>query len=957
MNICGGFIVKEKKRIESIGSDVYEILHTRTGLNVLYVKNDDKNKVFCATFRTPPSDDSGAPHILEHSVLCGSEKYMAKDLFNELMKGSVNTYLNAMTFSDKTMYPVASVNEKDFFNLAGVYLDSVFNPAIREKPEFFAQEGWNYHMRTRRSPVEIHGIVYNEMKGAYAQPERLLIKRIDEALFKGTPYEYDAGGVPRSVPALTHERLVSFYDTYYAPSNCHIYLYGDLDIEKALSLVSDALGERAAKHSPGISFETLFTEETPEITYARYSVSEKKKDGCYFAASFPACGYTDFFTSCALEILNYILTGNDAAPLRAKFRESGLCGDFLSHFRESASRTSVSFVGKNCREGDFPEFRRLLGKTLREIYENGLDSELITAALNKWEFLLNEEDYGERPTGLFYGILAASAWVYGGDVYSALNVKETYARVAAEAREGLFERLLKEYLVENERVRYTILTPEKNLLEVEEAELKARLAAFKRSLSDAELKELAAQTRALDRFRKKPDSKRALRRIPTLAPADVPVDITEYGCEYEENGVFLRHNKAGIDYINLHFDLRCVPDVLVPYCGLLKEILGRTDTASYTADKLINALNASAGGVRYTADALQSTDGYFPRFNIKIKALGKNTETVLTLINEAISPKLEVSAVSKILAETLLKTESSFRASGHTIAVNRALSYMFPSAGFIDSVSGIGFYDEISGKTPEEITDNLNRLVEIIFRRENMFYGAAFDGDAVKKKIGVFEGGLKGVVRAGFGLCEPVPVYASPRQNEGFILDSGVSFNAKAYNLFDACDRYSGKLQVAKAILSLGYLWRELRNRGGAYGCGAGFTRGGCGYFYSYRDPEVQKTYEIFDGCFTELISYTISRNEFERYIINAMKPFEKPLKPHEILDMATSDRLLGITSDMRRTERAEILSTNLPEINSIGETLSRLAGRGCLCTLGNKSKVAQGNVFADTRLLAQSKA
>lgn len=943
------FKIVQRTKINNGDAESIRLRHTPTGLTVQYIKNDDPNKVFFTAFRTPPFDNSGAAHILEHSVLCGSKKYKAKDLFNELMKGSINTYLNAMTFSDKTVYPVASLNAKDFFNLMDVYLDSVFHPMLYEKPEFFDIEGWNYALEKKSAPIEIKGIVYNEMKGAYSAPERVLIKKIDEMLYANTPYQFDSGGVPAAIPTLTYEKLVAFHSKYYAPANCLAFLYGDLDIQQALEMLDASVKSLGKKRPPRLSLApVLLDSDFPKSETAFYSVREPKPNGAYYAVSYDACPYHNAEEVLALEILAHLLGGDDAAPLKAAMGKSGICGSFSVYYRSSAYQTSFSLVGKNCKEDAFEDYLAILNQAMAEVKQNGFLETAITAALNKWEFYIKEEDFGNQPPGLYYGIEAAAAWVYGADSNTVFGTKDALAAIRKKAGEGLFEQLFEKYFLQNPRFIHTQLLPKERLMESAEEALAERLADLKSSLADEELKQLVRRTKALDRFRKKPVSDRVLRKIPKLQISDLPKEVETFDYTLHENALLLASEKEDIEYIHLYFDIGHIPAPLLPYCGLLKYLLGKTATPEMGAETLIEQINTYAGKVSCTTDVLQQTDGsYTPRFNIKIRTLHHNTERVLHLVQQMIQPVWEDGRLRQLLDETLLGLESYFSSNGHSAAATRSLAHIFPASNAADLTGGIGFYREIAGRPLEEIKSQLTDACKCIFQKQQLFIGvSAKSGNpsALKKAERFAAELLQGEkpIFASLPVLDPV--------NEGFILDGGVSYDAVGYNFYQVLPQYSGQLQVARSLLNLTHLWHEIRNKGGAYGCGCNLSRNGMLSFYSYRDPEIDKTYRIFDASFEFLKTYQEDADVFSKYIINAIKPFTRPYKGYEALDTATANHLLGLTDALRQQERDEILSATPEDIHALGEALGALTTKAhALCTLGDGAKISGNPIFSLT--------
>ena len=805
-----------EQEISDIHSRGYLLKHKKSGARVMVLENDDNNKVFNIAFRTPPADSTGVAHILEHSVLCGSKHFPLKDPFVELVKGSLNTFLNAMTYPDKTMYPVASCNDQDFKNLMHVYLDAVFFPNIYEKEEIFRQEGWHYEMKDPDSPVTINGVVYNEMKGAFSSPEDVLDREIFNSLFPDTPYGVESGGDPNCIPDLKYSQFLSFHSRYYHPANSYIYLYGDMDMEERLNWM-DPVDSQIPRQKPFDQVKEI------EMEYP-VSESEPVEENSYLSYNLVVGDSLDVEQCIAFEVLDYVLLSAPGAPLKQVLLDAGIGKDILGSYEDGIYQPFFSIVAKNARPENKEKFLSLIRETLEKIVKEGIDQKAVAAGINYMEFRFREADYSSFPKGLMYGIDVFDSWLYDeSKPFDQLMRLDIYKSLKEKAGTGYFEGLIRKYLLDNTHASVVVVNPKRGLAAQRDAQLEEKLAQYKASLSREELENLVKATAHLKEYQDAPETEEALKTIPLLKREDIARETGKfYNTEKHAGETLILHHDLytnGIGYLNLLFNTRKVPARLVPYLGILKSVLGYVDTEHYTYGELFNEINARTGGILFGIQVFgNARDNRLTTHmvGIKAKALYEDLPFVFQMIREIICTSRldDEKRLYEILAKMKSRMQMSMVSAGHSTAVNRALSYFSENAYFQEKIAGIDFYDLI---------DDLEKN----FQEKK--------GEIIENEV-LGEGETENVV------LEPV----FENKNEGFQTSGQVQYVATAGNFAEAGYEYTGALRILKVMLSYEYLWTNIRVKGGAYGCMSGFRRTGDGFLVSYRDPHLKNTLEVF---------------------------------------------------------------------------------------------------------------
>lgn len=957
--LLNGFRLEETVKVNEINSIAKVYIHNKSGAKVLYLENDDDNKVFSISFRTPPKDSTGVAHIIEHSVLCGSKKFPVKEPFVELAKGSLNTFLNAMTFGDKTMYPVASKNDKDFNNLMDVYLDAVFNPNIYKDPFILMQEGWHYDIENKEDELSYKGVVYNEMKGALSSPESLLFRKISETLFPDTTYGVESGGDPDYIPDLTQEKFIEFHKKYYHPSNSFIFLYGDLNIKEKLKF----LDENYLRNYDKIEVDSKIPMQKPfdkiKEVVEGYSISKNDddKNKSYLSLNYVVDTALNDEIYLAFDMLEYILLDAPGAPLKKALIEKGIGNDVFGMFDNGSLQPVLSIIAKGTEESKKEEFKNVVYSTLKEITEKGIDKKAIEGAINKREFELRENDYNRYPKGLVFNIKVMDSWLYDGDPLMHLKYEDSIGKIKTALTTKYFENLIQKYILDNTHSSLLVVKPKKGLEEEKAENLKAKLKKFKESLSEDDLNKLIDNTKKLKERQVTPDSEEALQSIPTLKitdlerkPEKLPLKEKSYkGVKVLHSDVFT--NK--ILYTNLIFNTNHIEEKYVQYLPLLARILGRIDTKNYSYDDLAKEININTGGIDYSASAYMynnDNDNLYPFFNVRGKVLEDKIEKLFQLEKETIlNTKFDdEKRLKEILDESKSRLEMSLNDRGHMVASARALSYVSKSNKYIELTSGISYYKFINNlvnnfeEKKGETLDILSKLSGEIFNKENLLVSLTCD----EQEFSTFEKNF-GIIFDGLGenSCEKknYDFRSISDKNEAFTSSSKVQYVAKAANLTELNEAYNGKYLVLKSILSLDYLWNKVRVMGGAYGGFSSFARNGNLFFVSYRDPNLTNTINIYDEAYKYIENFDANELEMTKYIIGTISELDTPLTPSIIGDRVTVNYIKNITYENLVKEREEVLSVTPEKIRSMANVVKKAMEENNLCVVGNES-IMQNN-------------
>lgn len=953
--------VQKEEDLKGIKAKGYLLRHRKSGARVVYIENDDNNKVFSIGFRTPPSDSTGVPHIMEHSVLCGSRNFPAKDPFVELVKGSLNTFLNAMTYPDKTVYPVASCNDQDFQNLMHVYMDAVFYPNIYEHEEIFRQEGWSYQLDSAEDKLKYNGVVYNEMKGAFSSPEGVLDRVILNTLFPDTSYANESGGDPEVIPELTYEQFLDFHRKYYHPSNSYIYLYGDMDIEEKLHwLDQEYLGKYDREPVDSrIRFQEPFAEMQEKVIPYSIASEESEEDNTYLSYNKVVGTSLDKELYLAFQILDYALLSAPGAPLKKALTDAGIGKDIMGSYDNGIYQPIFSVIAKNANEEQKEEFIQVIEDVLRASVKNGIDTKAIEAGINYYEFRYREADFGNYPKGLMYGLQMMDSWLYDEEKpFIHIEALDTFEFLKKQIGTGYYEELIQKYLLDNPHGAIVIVTPEKGRTARMEAELEEKLQKYKESLTAEEVEAFVQKTQALEAYQSEPESEENLEKIPVLKREDISREIEPIiNEEMTLAGVpviFHEIETNGIGYVDVLFDMSLVEEQDLPYVGILQSVLGIINTERYDYGTLFNEINVNTGGIGTSLELYNDVTNirekaFKATFEIKGKALYGKLPVAFDMMREILmeSKLNDGKRIREILAMLKSRLLMKFQSSGHVTAVLRAQSYASPAAKLKDMTNGIAFYETVSyieehfEEEKEKLSEKLIDLSKKLFCGDNMMlsYTAAREGlEGLEEMVEKLKNSLHTRTAEEDKRC----VIHCEKKNEGFKTASKVQYVAKAGNFIDQGVAYTGALQILKVIMSYDYLWQNIRVKGGAYGCMSNFNRIGEGYFVSYRDPNLKRTLDVYDGVVDYLKNFTVSERDMTKYIIGTMSGIDQPMTPASKGERSMNLYMNKVSAEMIREERNQILDAEQDDIRALYKVAEAVLQADQMCVIGGEDKIEE---------------
>lgn len=961
--------VLEQRPLDDLHSEGCILRHKKSGARIAVIANDDDNKVFYVGFRTPPEDSTGVPHIIEHTVLCGSDKYPVKDPFVELVKGSLNTFLNAMTYPEKTIYPVASCNDKDFQNLMSVYMDAVFHPNIYKYQEIFKQEGWHYELEDEDSPITINGVVYNEMKGAFSSADDVLQRQILNSLFPDTSYRNESGGDPDFIPDLTYEAYLDFHRRYYHPCNSYIYLYGDMDVAEKLRW----LDEEYLSHYEKITIDSAIREQKPfakpvELV-KKYPISstETEEDNTYLSYNLVVGTVLDKKLYLAFDILDYALVSAPGAPVKKALLDAGIGKDITGGYDSGTMQPIFSFIAKNANGSQKEEFLSVIRETLKQQVKDGIDKKALLAGINGSEFRYREADFGQFPKGLLYGIQCLDSWLYDDmQPFMHLEASETYRFLKEQVKTDYFEQLIQTYLLDNPHASVVVIEPEKGLNAKKEEQLAKKLAAYKESLSKEEIQQLIADTKHLKQYQEEPSPREDLEKIPMLCREDMKREAAPLiNQEREVDGVTVIHHSMfsnGIAYLRFLFDIRDFAVEDIPYVGLLKYVLGYVDTEHYGYAELSNEINIHTGGIGCSFGVYPHMSGEEQMkvmFEVKTKVLMEELPEAGKLITEMIKTSIlsDEKRLLEILGQLKSRLQASLSSVAHSVASMRAMSYFSRAAYYQDAVGGILFEQKIADlaehfeEKKANLIAKLEELTRRIFTPERMSVSVVCeekDFEAVGREIGQ----LKQALYPSEGTAvRNLPPLVLEQKNEGFTDASKVQYVARTGNFKRHGFEYNGALRILKVIMGYDYLWINIRVKGGAYGCMNSYMRNGDTYFVSYRDPNLEKTNEIYDGIPEYLENFTADERDMTKYIIGTVSDLDTPLNPNAKGARSMTALLQGITQEDLQRERDEVIGATEKDIRALKDMIASVLEEHNLCVIGNEEKLnEQKELFTELK-------
>lgn len=950
--------ILDEHRVEDVQSDGFILRHKKSGARIAILSNNDDNKVFYIGFRTPPEDETGVPHIIEHTTLCGSKKFPVKDPFIELAKGSLNTFLNAMTYPDKTVYPIASCNDQDFKNLMDVYLDAVFNPNITKYEEIFKQEGWHYELTGKDDELKINGVVYNEMKGAYSSPDEVLSSQIYRSLFPDNTYSKDSGGNPEYIPKLTYEAYLDFYHKYYHPSNSYIYLYGDMDVVERLEWLDKeylSLYDYKKVNSE-INKQPAFDEI--KNVEAQYSITmdDSQENKTYLSYNRVVGDSLDEMLYQAFDVLDYALVSSPGAPVKQALIDAGIGDDVYGSYDAGILQPVFSFVAKNANASQADEFESIIENTLKEVVKTGINKEALLAGINSSEFKFREADFGQFPKGLLFGLNCLDSWLFDDmKPFIHLECLGTFAKLRKAVDTDYFEKLIQEYLLDNTHGSSVTVKPKRGLGNEREEALAKELSDYKASLSDEEIKKLIEDTEHLKKYQEEPSSDEDLRKLPMLTRADMKKNAMPFSNIEDEllDVKVVRHDieSNGIDYISFLFDAGDFAQSELGYLGFFTNALGLVSTEKYSYTDLANATNIYTGGISTGTAShpdIKDRNNFVFKLEVKLKVLEKNLDKALELMEQMLlsSDFTDTKRLGELVAQIKARLQANLSSSGHLVAAMRSMSSFSRYALYQDELKGVAFYRSIChiekelSESPKNVSDKLAAIAKKLFARNRMLISFTGNNEA----YGNAKPSLEKVI-AGFDKMSAIGNQAEVHFNtakEAFIDASQIQYVAKTGDFICEGYEYTGALRLLRIILSYDYLWINVRVKGGAYGCMNTFLRSGESYFVSYRDPNLSDTLDVYDRIPEYIKSFSPDERDMTKYIIGTFSALDTPMNPEAKGSRSLSAYLEGITYEQIQKERNEILNAQPEDIRRLADLVEAVLKKDSICVIGNENMIKE---------------
>ena len=958
-----GFRVERTEPLSELEAETALLRHEKSGARLLVISNDDEDKAFSIAFKTPPKDDTGVFHILEHSVLCGSRRFPVKEPFVNLLKSSMQTFLNAMTFPDKTMYPVASTNEQDLYNLMDVYLDAVLHPNIYRKRAIFEQEGWHYELDSVDGQLAYNGVVFNEMKGALSDPDSVLYDAVNGALFPDTAYRFESGGHPRAIPTLTYEDYLDEHARHYRLDNSYLFLYGNLDVERALTFLDERYLDCEPAPAPELGAPNpLVRQEPREAWGVRTGMVTAPENAC------AALGYvigdaTDRERVLATGILADALMGSNESPLKKALLDAQLAGDAYAFVDDARLQPLLMVELKGSKPDVLDEFRAVFEREAERLAREGIDRTLIEASLEHQEFLLREMDFGTSK-GVVHAMNCLSGWLYDDEAaVDSLRWEGAFARMRAGLDEGYFEQLLRELVLENDHRGSVEIVPEEAPARNEEAE---ELAAKQAALTAEEAQAIVDECAALHRLQEAPDTPEDLATLPLLELSDIAPSKEEPPARLDESTPLpcLRHDirTHGIDYFTFYFDLSHVSFDELPYVSILTSVLGKLDTAEHTAVEVDTLVQRTLGRLRFSAGsfAVDGTDDVAPKFMVDASCLGENVEDAVRLVAEiwGTSRLDDTARVQAILQQRRIGMEQYFANSGHSAASMRVAAGTSRFGVMNEALGGVEFYLflkdvlEHFDERAEELTARLQDVAHRVFTTDVVVSFTGADEDLERAWAAGGDFALTDAAALPSDAREALTVPAPAPRNEAFTAPCDVCFAAAGDMRAPEDGAHDGVWSVVNRLMTYDYLWTEVRVKGGAYGAGFSSTRRGMLSFYSYRDPNLDATLERFDQAGTWLANFAPTEKEMRGYVISTVAGIDAPVTPRALARRQDSAYFCRLPHDWRARLRDEALHATPDQLRAQAPVFDRLKGRRAVCVFGGKQIIEGAKAQLDVREL-----
>ena len=968
-----GFTVRTAEDLPEIDGRAYVLDHEATGAQLLYLRNDDSNKAFSIAFKTPPADDTGVFHILEHSVLCGSDKFPVKEPFVNLLKSSMQTFLNAMTYPDKTVYPVASTNEQDLLNLMDVYLDAVFHPAIYSKRTIFEQEGWHVELASEEGESEgnaslaYNGVVYNEMKGALSDPESVLYDELSAALFPDTAYRFESGGKPSAIPTLTYEGFLDTHRRHYNAANAKIVLYGDMDVERFLAFIDERLREAAPAGSEGAGEPNPLALQAPVLSFGNRKTMKTAPENACCAVGYVIGEARDRERMLAADVLLDAIMGSNEAPVKRALLDAGLADDVQAYVAD-AMLQPFAVVELRGIDGDAAKkLRPAFEGAVRKLADGALDRGIVEAALSHAEFLLRERNFG-MADGVMFACSCMASWLYHDDApCDYLRYEQAFKNLRAKLDEGYFEKLLRELFLENGHAASAEIVPAEDAGEKGEAD--ARLERLAGTLDEAGKRGIEGEVEKLRLAQEAPDSPEAVATLPRMRPSDIGVAPAEPAYALADEGPVpcLRHDVAthGIVYAYRYFGLERLAFEELPYATVLAMLLGKLATGKHTATEIDTLTQSKLGNLSFFTEVHEHAtdrDTLFPTMTLSASALSANAEWTASLPTEIIlsTDFSDAGKVKDVLVQKRVAMEQGFANAGHSAAMAHAASYYLPAAVAREQLGGVGFYrflkrlidnyDAEKDALAEKLADVSRRIFAddnclLSYSGSDADFARAMGPDMVLGRVSDADDTARALV---------VPEPRIPETPEAFVVPTDVVYAAQGFDRRLLGAPYSGAWLVASRALSYDFLWNEVRVKGGAYGAGFSTTRPGNMRFYSYRDPHLDETLERFAAAGPWLAKFDPTEAEMDGYVVSTVAGIDSPVKPRELARRQDGQFISKLSPDARAKVREETAHTTPDEVRALGAAVEACAKERAICVFGNREIIEDAKTSLDVVDLLQ---
>ncbi len=951
-----GFELKDIDLIKEINSTAYIFEHKKTKAKLLFLKNDNKDKTFSVSFRTPPYDNTGLPHILEHSVLCGSKNYPIKDLFGQVVKSSIQSFINAFTFPDKTMYPFSTTNDAEFKKIMKIYLDAVFFPNIHKHKEIFLQEGWRYELEDINAPLKYSGVVYGEMKGALSAPSRIIESYSQRELFPNTSYGVESGGDPQSIPDLKHKDFLEYHKKYYHPSNSYMYIYGDTNIIEDLKLINEQYLSQFEylEIDSKIKFQTPFEKSKQKTIQYPISKNENDENKYQYGKYYVIDKATNEELMLGFDMLSSILMDHESSPLKKELLKAQLGEDVHGGFVEDMTYQPIFSISlTNSKKDQQQIFTNIIEQTLTKLKQEGIDKQLIKAVINKKEFQLKEEKYindNGIAKGILINIKVLDSWLYDANPLKHIKYRENLDNIKSKIDKNYFEDLIEKYLLKNNHNVLMTLKPNKKLNPQLKEEQK--LAKIKENLSNQELEQIIEQTKKVKKFQEQEDSKQQIDTLKVLQLSDIE-DIPYYP-KFEKKSINnleiyeFKTQTNGINYFNLYFDLKKIPKEKLQYLSIFIQLLEETKTKNYGYDEFANLINTYTGDLDFEIKNLETIQNENnPKLVISTKILEENYNKLVTILNEFFSNVIfEQDKVKEVIKKIKSRYENAIINSGHIYAITVLESQYSQSGKFNEIINGISNYkfiknlDENFDKTKDNIISILNEIYNSIFNKENLILNVTSTNFDLEN--------LDQIKLKQEKTTQYEHKFELKKDNLGIIIPSQVNYVSKGYSLNLLDKKYHGSLLILSNLIRYTYIWENIRIKGGAYGGGGKVTRFGNFALFSYRDPNLKRTLEVYDDFSNYLEKLELDEKGLRKNIIGTISSLDTPLTIEKQSKYYIESDIRGIDFEFLKKERQEVLNTKLEDLQKLSKIIKNAFEKDYHITIGNQSSIEKNKDLFD---------